>query len=86
MDDTDKQDAVARALRACLEIRCPKCKVEPWQHCRNHLAGRGVINARFHKPRQVDSGAQHILAGVGIRHLRWQAPVTGRWTGEQVTG
>jgi hypothetical protein len=84
MTTQETADAVARAFQACAEIRCPKCGVEPWQHCRNRIAGV-LVNARFHKPRQVAAGAPAILAPVGIGHLRWQPAVSGKWTGARVT-
>ncbi|MFJ9460789.1 hypothetical protein ACIRST_37690 [Kitasatospora sp. NPDC101447] len=79
MDDTTA--AKARAYWACVEIGCPKCRVEPGQFCRNKVDGV-AYNALFHKPRQVDAGAPGILATVGIRKLRWQ-PAVGmtKWDG-----
>ncbi|MFJ3311140.1 hypothetical protein ACIPSA_51165 [Streptomyces sp. NPDC086549] len=84
MSSEETPDAIARALRACAQISCPKCEVEPWQHCRNRLAAAGWINTRFHKPRQMAAGAPAILGPVGIHHFRWQKVVSAPWTGAQI--
>lgn len=69
-DPAATQVALRRAWNACAAISCPKCHVAPWQYCCDRTDGILFVT-RFHKPRQVHSGASVMLALIGIRGLSW---------------